>query len=97
MNLERVSGIGRPRSGVPTARKSRGRTSPPGPPSVAAATCAGSDQLPARRPFIHDFDVLVGQLADEKVYHQPCLAEPSGESRMHPVKPFITVCKWRFL
>jgi len=31
MNLERVSGIGRPSSGVPTARKSRGRGDLPGP------------------------------------------------------------------
>jgi hypothetical protein len=31
MNLERVSEIGRPSSGVPTARKSRGRAISPGP------------------------------------------------------------------
>ena len=53
----------------------------------------GSDQLPATRLFIHDFDLLVGQLANEKVYHQPCLAEASCEGRMHPVKPFITACR----
>ena len=51
------------------------------------------DQLPASRPFIHNFDLLVGQLADEKVYHQPCLAEASCEGRMHPVKPFIMACR----
>src|SRR5439155_4279524 len=70
---------------------------PRGPPQIAAATEGGSDQLPASRLFIHNFDLLIDHQADEKVYHQPCLAEPSGESRMHPVKPFIRVCKWRFL
>jgi hypothetical protein len=94
MNLERVSGIGRPSSGVPTARKSRGRGDlPPGPPKVAAATEGGSDQLPASRLFIHNFDLLVGQLADETIYHQRCLAEASCQGRMHPVMPFIMACR----
>jgi hypothetical protein len=68
LNLERVSGIGRPSSGVPTARKSRGRGISPGLLQVAAGTCGGSDQLPASSLFIHNFDLLVEQLADEKVY-----------------------------
>jgi len=53
----------------------------------------GLDQLPASRLFIQNFDLLIGQLADETIYHQPCLAEASCEGRMHPVKPFIMACR----
>jgi hypothetical protein len=56
-------------------------------------TEGGSDQLPASRLFIHNFDLLVGQLADETIYHQRCLAEASCQGRMHPVMPFIMACR----
>ena len=52
-------GIGRPSSGVPTARKSRGRAISPGVRRrLPRRTEGGLDQLPASRPFIHNFDLL---------------------------------------
>jgi len=35
------------------------------------------------------------QVADQKLDHDACLTEPSGESPVHPVMPLIRVCKWR--
>src|SRR6266540_7255522 len=88
-----IWGIARPSSGVPTTASLEEGPSPRARRKSPRGDLRGLDQLPASRLFIQDFDLLIGQLADETIYHQPCLAEASCEGRMHPVKPFIMACR----